>query len=50
MYVLENRRKPLTKDEGNETCPVCNHRRGLHHNPDDRCVLCNCGYYFYGVK
>jgi hypothetical protein len=46
------RRVPLTEDEQNEICPECGHRRGLHHNPDDRCCEtgCNCGYYFYGPK
>jgi len=58
-----NRRVPLTEEERDETCPECGHRRGLHHNPDDRCCeqvlyhlynsqqiksrVCNCGYYFY---
>lgn len=49
---LSNRRAPLTEEESNEMCPACGHRRGLHHNPDDRCCEsgCDCGYYFYGQK
>ena len=48
--MISNRRKPLTVEEQKETCPACGHTRGAHHNPDDRCISCDCGYYFYGEK
>lgn len=44
------RRVRLTEKENNEKCPECGHTRGMHHNPDDRCVECDCGYYFYGHR
>ncbi len=47
---MENRRRPLTESEAKEICPACGHSRGDHHNPDDRCVICDCGYYFYGKR
>ncbi len=45
---MQIHRKQLTEEEGKELCPKCNHTRGAHHNPDDRCTECDCGYYFYG--
>jgi len=52
LRSMEIRRVPISIDESNETCPICGHRRGSHHNPDDRCCEdnCNCGFYFYGKR
>lgn len=47
LHVIEIRRKPLSEEQKKENCPKCGHSRSLHHNPDDRCVLCGCGHYFY---